>query len=75
MYVTCIPTYIYNGAIYSEFIFIQRTAVMQIYTDPFYALRTFSEWRIRDGRKEKRTERKRQDCIDTQNRFTFPGFF
>lgn len=48
---------------------------MQIYTDPFYASRAFSEWRTGDGRKEKRTERKRQDRIDTQNRFTFSGFF
>lgn len=47
---------------------------MQIYTDPLYALKTFSMWRTRDGRKEKETERKRQDCIDTQNKSTFPRF-
>ena len=66
MYATCVPAHVYNGAIYSGFIFIQRTAVRQIHTDPLYALKTFGIWRTRGGRKEEGTERKSQDCRDTQ---------
>lgn len=47
---------------------------MQIYTDTFYALKTFSIWRTRDGRKE-RGQKERQDFSDAQNKSTFPQLF
>jgi len=47
--------------------------VMQIHTDPLYALKAFGVWITRNGRKEKEMERKRQDCRDTQNKSPFSG--
>ena len=46
---------------------------MQIHTDTLCALKAFGVRRTRNGRKEKETERKRQDCRDTQNKSAFSG--
>lgn len=73
MYVTCMPTCIYNRAIYSGFIFIERTAVMQIYTEPLNVLKAFSIWRARVGKKGTQRKWLRISKTHLTNLLSLPG--
>lgn len=73
MYVTCVPTCIYNRAIYSGFIFIARTAVMQIYTEPLNVLKAFSIWRARVGKKGTQRKWLRISKTHLTNLLSLPG--